>query len=363
MWFVGIGIYVMVLGGVFYYNLFKWTFDEKLKQDVLETVKLHTPALRNGLLRNPRFCTMDELDIMQSLGRDDRIIFVLYINKTGIVRWYKEVRFMGVPWDEFQKTIGLPTDAVAQAYVSKTAKVRLVPKQPIYEVAVPITMRSEIIGILDLQVSRAGAAMIIQSAMRKYALGAIGVLCLLGIPLYFFLHHYIVSPIEDLRDSIDSVSTKTLDLKFQKRSDEIGELAVSVNKFLQKVKADVDIMTARDKQRNDSEKTWWGSILSAIVSRGDHAIVVDEDNNVLFTNFHLEMPPEGQKLHLLDVVDSQQQALLRLIGSALETPNQIVIGEGVFKGENCHMKILHMVSGADIRRTLLLFEPKANISV
>ncbi len=29
LWFTGIGIYVMCLGGIFYYNLFKWTFDER----------------------------------------------------------------------------------------------------------------------------------------------------------------------------------------------------------------------------------------------------------------------------------------------------------------------------------------------
>ena len=33
LWFTMIGIYVMVLGGIFYYNLFKWTFDERLKQE------------------------------------------------------------------------------------------------------------------------------------------------------------------------------------------------------------------------------------------------------------------------------------------------------------------------------------------
>jgi hypothetical protein len=52
MWFSGIGIYVMLLGGVFYYNLFKWTFDEKLKGEVLEMVRLKSPELMDGLLRN-----------------------------------------------------------------------------------------------------------------------------------------------------------------------------------------------------------------------------------------------------------------------------------------------------------------------
>ena len=38
IWFLGIGIYVMCLGGIFYYNLFKWTFDERLKQESITMI-------------------------------------------------------------------------------------------------------------------------------------------------------------------------------------------------------------------------------------------------------------------------------------------------------------------------------------
>ncbi|HAT72464.1 MAG TPA: hypothetical protein DCS63_06585, partial [Elusimicrobia bacterium] len=72
MWFIGIGVYVMFLGGVFYYNLFKWTFDEKLKQDVIETVKVYAPTMRNGLLNNANAISFEEYDIMMSLAKDER---------------------------------------------------------------------------------------------------------------------------------------------------------------------------------------------------------------------------------------------------------------------------------------------------
>ncbi len=49
-------------------------------------------------------------------------------------------------------------------------KVRQVHKQPFYEIAIPFSVRGEIIGIMDLLVSRAGAEMLIGSAMRKYVL-------------------------------------------------------------------------------------------------------------------------------------------------------------------------------------------------
>ena len=70
LWFIGIGIYVMCLGGVFYYNLFKSTFDEKLKMDVIDTVKVYAPTIRNGLLSSPNAPTLDEYDIMTSLAKD-----------------------------------------------------------------------------------------------------------------------------------------------------------------------------------------------------------------------------------------------------------------------------------------------------
>lgn len=363
LWFGGIGIYVMFLGGVFYYNLFKWTFDEKLKQDILEMIKVHTPTLRKGLLRSPRAITLDEYDIMSSLSKDERISTILYLNKAGIVRWHKESRLMGISWDEYQKDIGTLTDAVAQAYLSKSPKVRLVPKQPFYEIAIPLSVRGDIIGIVNIQVSRAGSEAIIYSAMRKYVFGAIGVLLLLGIPLYIFLHHFVVYPLSSLKDSIDTISTKSFDVRFAPRKDEIGDLTESLGQFLQKVRGELDSMSAREKQRSDAEQHWWRSILNTIMPSGHHAIVVDEDNNVLYTNFELFRSDESGKLHLLDVVDSQQQNLLRLIGVALETPNQVVEGDTAFKGENCHVKVLHLAEAGDIRRTLILFESKVNVSL
>src|SRR5512133_2279744 len=93
LWFIGIGIYVMFLGGVFYYNLFKWTFDEKLKQDVIETVKVYAPTMRNGLLNSPKAISFEEYDIMMSLAKDERITSMLYLSRQGTIRWHKESRF------------------------------------------------------------------------------------------------------------------------------------------------------------------------------------------------------------------------------------------------------------------------------
>lgn len=353
-----IGAYVMVLGGVFYYNLFKWTFDEKLKQDVVETVKVYAPTLRNGLLRSPRAITFEEYDIMQSLAKDERISSLIYLSRQGTIRWHKEPRFLGIPWDEFQKQVPPPTDAITQAYLSKMPKTRQVPKEPFYEIAIPFSVRGEIIGIIDLLVSRAGAEILIGSAMRKYVFGAIGVLFLLGLPLYFFFHHYVISPLEILRDSIDTISLKNFDLRFPKRADEIGELGGSIGLFLQKVKGELESHVSKDLKYREAEQKWWRSLLGIIVPSSEFVIVVDENNNVLYANFELGGGLDARNIHLLDIVDSQQQNLLRLVGQGFESPNQTIEGETVFKGQTARVKVLHVGEGADLSRTLILFSPK-----
>ena len=360
LWFVSIGIYVMCLGGFFYYNLFKWTFDEKLKQDILDTVKVYAPTVRNGLLSRPRALTLDEYDIMTSLSKDERVISVLYLNRQGIVRWYKEARFIGVPWDEFQKTVPPLTDAIKQAYDSKMPKSRQVANEPFYEIAIPFSVRGEIIGIVDLLVSRAGAKVLIGSAMRKYIFGALGVLFLLGLPLYFFFHHYVVSPMGVLRDSIEAVSLNNLDLRFAAKSDEIGDIAGSISRLIAKMKTEMDSSSSRDAKYKEGEQKWWRSLLDLIVPAGNYVIVVDENNGILHANFPLVGGKDSKNIHLLDVVDSQQQSLLRLVGQAFEAPDQVAEGETFFKNQNMNVKVLHVGDASGISRTLILFRPAAS---
>ena len=73
LWYVTIGVYVMFLGGIFYYNLFKWTFDEKLKQEAIDLVKAQVFQLIRGLSQHQSSITMDEYQIVgEGLAKDDR---------------------------------------------------------------------------------------------------------------------------------------------------------------------------------------------------------------------------------------------------------------------------------------------------
>src|SRR6476620_1285586 len=112
LWFIGIGIYVMFLGGIFYYNLFKWTFDEKLKQEAIDMVRLYAPTLINGLSRNQSAISMDELDTVSRLAKDDRVASLVYLNKYGEVRWFRDPAKIAQSFDQFSKEVTLPTDAI-----------------------------------------------------------------------------------------------------------------------------------------------------------------------------------------------------------------------------------------------------------
>jgi hypothetical protein len=120
LWFTGIGIYVMFLGGIFYYNLFKWTFDEKLKQESIDMVRLYAPSLIEGLARNQTAITMSELDTVSRFAKDDRIASLLYLNKYGEVRYFKDPSMITKTFEDFTKQVSLPTDAIEQAWLSKT---------------------------------------------------------------------------------------------------------------------------------------------------------------------------------------------------------------------------------------------------
>jgi len=359
-WFTMIGIYVMVLGGIFYYNLFKWTFDEKLKQEAIDMVRLYAPTMITGLARSQSALTMEEHDVVLRFAKDDRVASLLYLNKYGEVRWFRDPSKITYTFDQFVKEVTLPTDAIEQASLAKSPVVRAVPGMPLYDIAIPLALRGEIMGILDLQISREGVVKVINKAMSKYAVGAVGVLFLLGIPLYFFLHHFVLNPLLSLRDAIEVISFKNLELKYPPRHDEIGDLANVINIFLSKVKAEVANAMVKETQRGVAEARWWQSILSDVVAKNHKAIVVDEDNSVLFTNFPVAAAAGADgKMHLLDVIDSQQQDVLRLVGSALDKPNQLVEADTMFHSEPCHVRAVHLEEDGELRRTLILFEPKS----
>ena len=364
LWFTGIGVYVMFLGGIFYYNLFKWTFDEKLKQESIDMVRLYAPTLIEGLSRNQSVISMAEFDTVSRFSKDDRVAALLYLNKYGEVRWFKDPSMMTKTFDEFSSSRSAcpPTPSSRPGSRNRRSCARC-PTCRSTTSPFPWPLRGRSSASSTCRSAAKGVVKVINKAMHKYAVGAVGVLLLLGIPLYFFLHHFVLNPLLNLRDAIEAISFKNLELKFPARNDEIGELAGAINIFLSKVKAEISNSMVKEKQRGVAEARWWESILKAVVSKNHRAIVVDEDNSVLYTNFPVTgtVTTDG-KLHLLDVIDSQQQDVLRLVGVALDRPNQVVEADTMFKSESCHVKAVHLEEEGELRRTLILFETRGRSS-
>jgi HAMP domain-containing protein len=360
MWFSGIGIYIMILGGIFYHNLFRWTFDEKLKSEILEMVTLKSADLMDGLLESAGSITMrKEYPVIEFLQNDKRIADILYLDGAGRIRWFKHGEYLGKDFESFAQETGYNAASIYQAYQSGASSIISSKSGPFYDMAIPFKERGEeIIGILNLKVSREGANTIIRSAMRKYIIGALGVLFFWGFPLFLFIRFSIINPIVGLTDSIEGISAKNLEIKFSARNDEIGMLAQSVAGFLGKINQEMDTMSEKDEQRKSYENAWWKTILNNVVSKGNKALVIDEDNNVLFANFPLNRLDPEQKIHLLDVIDSDRQDILKMVGMALEKPESIIEADTVFKSESVHAKVVQMQSEGNFKRTLILFEKR-----
>ncbi|MBI4055905.1 MAG: hypothetical protein HY402_07240 [Elusimicrobia bacterium] len=361
--FLMIAVYAMVLGGIFYYNLFRWTFEEQLKNDTLQIIRTHAPSLLKGLQKNPAVITLEEMDILQTLARNKNIAQVLYLNKYGEVRWHRDPSRINLPFEEHQKQAGPTTDAIQQAYLAKAPKIRSFERenQRFYEIAAPILSRNEPTGILSLHVTREEVSQTIGAAMKKYAVGALGIVLILGIPLQIFFSRFVFHPLQMLLDAVENLNTRNLELKFPKRRDEFGKLAQNLQSLLGRLREELAAVQHKGEQRGRWEQRRWESLVR-VLAQSRQAIIVDENNNVLYTNFPvLKAATQGMgtsKLHLLDVVDSRQQELLRLVNWALEHPNEPAEGDTDFRGRPCHVRILNLEDTGEDRRTIILFEPK-----
>ena len=115
----------------------------------------------------------------------------------------------------------------------------------------------------------------------------------------------------------------------------------------------------------------------------DKSIVLDEDNQVLFSDYpryshtlpgdrslldDQEYPGQDlesltksraakEKLHLLDVLDKNPADLLRMVGSALDRPNQLIERVISFQSEQKRVRIMHIESEGEKRRTIIIIGP------
>jgi HAMP domain. len=357
--FILVASYTVFLGALLFFNLFKHVFDVNLQNQIINTVSYSANTLINGLVTKKDYLTIPEMEIITSWPtHDHRIKNVVYFNGNGSIRYHRNAELIDKSFTEYDRGGYMETYAAYEAMVDKEPKVKMKPDGTMYEIAIPLKLKKDdkIVGVISLDVSREQVQKELKSAMMQYFIGSIAIMFLMGFVLYIFVIKKVVSPIVALTNSIDNISTKTFQFDFTQRSDEVGDLAKSVENFLGKVKQELEEQEELSKNRKHYEQEWWAEVLAAAIPKGSRAIVVDENNNIMHTNFELPLKKEGP-IHLLDIFGATQQEVVRIVGQAMETPGKIFRAKTQSGGREFGIKTLQLTSKGGIIRTLIILEP------
>ena len=360
LWFVLVTVYASVIGGLFYYNLFKFVFDKKLQNEMVEMVRFRAPTLVQWLASRPKGeATFREAEIMKGLQRnDDRIKSLVYLNYDGSIRWHENTKFLRMSYADYNNSVGFDTNAVVQAIRDGLPRAILAGNGDYYDMAIPLLAKGNTVaGVVNVTVSRENAKNLIHSSMVRYAIGAFIMILLIGGVLYLFLLLKILRPLESLRDSVDAVSLNNLKLSFPPRQDEIGEVATAIGGLLAKIQEDIKSLENVEIMSLEKEQRWWKTILAVTVPKGSRALVIDENNNILYTNFELQVPGK-EKVHLLDMFDGRQQEIIQVVGEALENPAKVLRGTVMNKNVKCVVKAVQLPDDAGKNRIVLVLEPE-----
>lgn len=359
LWFVLVTVYAAIIGGLFYYNLFKFVFDKKLQNEMVEMVRYRAPQLVQGLAAKPKQVSFNEASVMKEMMQNDaRVKSIIYLNYDGSIRWHENMQFQGMSYSDYNNSVGFDSNAAVQAIRSGLPRAILVAKGADYDMAIPLLAKGNTVaGVVNLTVSREAARSLIYSSMVRYAVGAFIMILLIGGVLYLFLLLKVLRPLGALKDSIDVISLNQLTLDYPERKDEIGDVALSVNSLLSKIREDIKGLEQGEILALEKETTWWKSIFAVAIPKGTRALVVDENNNVLYTNFEMKAP-EGRKVHLLDIFDGRQQDIIQVVGEALENPTKVLRGSVMNQDVKCLVKAVQLPDDGGKNRIVVVLEPE-----
>lgn len=359
IWFTMVAIYAIIVGGLLYFNLFKRVFDLNLQNQVIDTVRQNASTLIEGLVSKRNYLTVPESEIISSWPRqDNRISNVVYFNGDGTVRWHRNLDLLDMPITDYQRGGYLETNAIEEAVRTGSPSVKIKREGNYYEIAIPLKAKGDkIAGIISVDVSRKQVKEEIKKALTWYLIGSVIIFILMGFVLYIFVIRSVTTPLLQLAEGIDNISTKSFVLNFSSRGDEIGLLAQAVEGFLDKVKKELEEQEELEENRLHYEQEWWSSILAITIAKGTRAIVVDENNNIMHANFELKIDKEGP-IHLLDIFGGTQQDIVNIVGRAMDNPGKIFktvtkSGSHIFT-----IKALQLASKGGIIRTIIILEPQ-----
>ena len=360
LWFILVTAYAAVIGGLCYYNLFKFVFDKKLQNEMVEMVRFRAPDLVKALVNRPKGeASFREAEVMKGFVRnDDRIKSLVYLNYDGSIRWHENTKFLGMSYSDYNNSVGFDTSAAAQAIRYRLPQAIMFNNGDNYDMAIPLLAKDNMVaGIVDVTVSRENASKLIRSSMVRYAFGALVMILLIGGVLYLFLLLKIIRPLSNLKDSIDAVSLNNLELSFPERKDEIGQVGTAVTGLLEKLRADLKKQEDVEILSLEKEQHWWKAIFAVAVPKGSRALVVDENNNILYTNFELNIPGK-EKVHLLDIFDAKQQEIIQVVGEALDNPTKVLRSSVQNQDVQYLVKAVQLPDDAGKNRIVIVLEPK-----
>ena len=360
LWFILVTVYASIIGGLFYYNLFKFVFDKKLQNEMVEMVRYRAPSLVQLLASRPKGeSTFREAEIMKSLLRnDDRIKNLVYLNYDGSIRWHENTKFLKMSYSDYNTAVGFDTNAAVQAIQDRLPRAIMFNKGADYDMAIPLLTKDNMVaGVVNVTVSRENARKLIHSSMVRYAFGALIMIALIGGVLYLFLLLKVIRPLGALKDGIDAVSMNNLVLSFPDRKDEIGAVGASVSGLLEKLRDELKSKDQGEILSIEKEQHWWKAIFAVTVPKGSRALVVDENNNILYTNFELKVPGK-EKVHLLDIFDGRQQEIIQVVGEALENPTKVLRSAVDNKNVQYLVKAVQLPDDAGKNRIVIVLEPK-----
>ncbi|MDR1684065.1 MAG: hypothetical protein LBR90_01200 [Elusimicrobiota bacterium] len=359
LWFSLVAGYAIILGALLYFNMFKLVFDTNLQNQIISTVRHNAGVLLEGLLTKSYPTILENDAITGWMRQDSRILGVVFFNGNGSVRWHKDMSMIGRGIESYDKSGYLDTDAVFEAFEQRRPRVIMKDGGNVYEIAIPLMGKGErVAGVVDLDVSREQVKKEINGALLSYLAGALAIFALMGFVLYLFVIRNVVNPIVYLTESIENISTKSFQLDFIERSDEVGALAKAVEQFLSKVKRELEERETIDKSRQHYEQEWWSEVLAITIPKGSRAIVVDENNNIMHANFEVAVKKDGP-VHLLDIFGGTQQEIVHIVGQAMDNPGKIFRANTESGGRAFGIKTLQLNSKGGVVRTVIVLEPLA----
>lgn len=362
VWFSITALWIGAMGGFACFYMFNFIFDKKLQSEMNETVRARVSFLVENIANSPSGeASVYEIDAMQEMmNNDPRIVDIIYMNPNATIRWYKDPELWRKPYEIGVAEHIFPTNAVYTAFTKQTIKINTFGKGAYYDMAFPMKGAKDVLaGVVALHVSRTEAKSLIAASMTQYAFGAFIVLLAMGVILWIFINYKIVDPLKDLNTAVRTVSLKDITLAYPERSDEIGAVAVSLNELFTKLRRELDSAYTDARSKKGAETVWWQSLLAVSVARGSRAIVVDHDNNVMFTNFELKVDKEGP-IHLLDIFGGDQPELIEVVGHAMDAAGKVFRGVASISGRPVDIRAVQLPGDIPSEsRTMIVLEPQA----